>query len=164
MSGSRHRAARRQRWERRWANGPVRSRRLRRDVRRRWLGGVCAGIANYYGCEPWVVRCIAATGLIFLTSLTFVAYWVLFFFVMSPSRHKRRRHRRRPVRGDAGGSHAPEAPELGVRVSPRRSLRNVQAELMQAELRLRRIEAQVTSGRYELHQEFNELDGAADRS
>ena len=35
---------------------------------------------------------------------------------------------------------------------------------MQAELRLRRIEAQVTSGRYELHQEFNELDGAADRS
>ena len=148
--------------ERHWANGPARSRRLRRDSERRWIGGVCAGIGNYYGCEPWLVRCIAATGLIFMTSLTFVAYWVLFFFVMNPSRGKRRHERRHGAGG--GGSHAPEAPELGVRVSPRRSLRNLQADLMQAELRLRRIEAQVTSDRYELHREFNKMDGAADRS
>ena len=30
---------------------------------------------------------------------------------------------------------------------------------MQAELRLRRMEFLVTSGQYDLHKEFNELDG-----
>jgi signal transduction histidine kinase len=29
---------------------------LRRDLSRRWLGGVCAGIARRYGIDPWLVR------------------------------------------------------------------------------------------------------------
>jgi signal transduction histidine kinase/phage shock protein PspC (stress-responsive transcriptional regulator) len=29
---------------------------LRRDLHRRWLGGVCAGIARRYGMDPWLVR------------------------------------------------------------------------------------------------------------
>ena len=37
-------------------------RRLYRDPRRQKIGGVCAGIARYYGMEPWVVRIIAVTG------------------------------------------------------------------------------------------------------
>ena len=53
----------------------------------------------------------------------------------------------------------PPAPELGPKLSPRRSLRNLRADLAQVELRLRRIEFHVTSGRYELQKEFNELTG-----
>ncbi len=146
------------RWEGRWANGPARTKRLCRDSQRRIIGGVCAGIAKYYGAEPWLVRCIALTGLIFLPSLTFVAYWVLFFFVMNPSRDRRRRRKGRSAQPEAGTAHAPEAPELGVGVSPRRSLRNLQADLMQAELRLRRMEAHITSERYELQKEFNKIN------
>ena len=35
---------------------PSRTRRLYRDPERAKIGGVCAGIARYYGIETWVVR------------------------------------------------------------------------------------------------------------
>ena len=149
---------RRRRAERHWTFDRPSAKRLSRDRQRAKLAGVCAGIAHYYGMEPWVVRCMAVTGLIFLPSIVFPAYWIL-FFVMNHSGggERRNRHRARPTNG--GADRASEAPELGARFSPRRSLRNVQADLMQAELRLRRMEFLVTSGQYDLHKEFNELDG-----
>lgn len=147
----------RRRHDRHWSFDRPASKRLSRDRRRAKIAGVCAGIANYYGMEPWVVRCMAVTGLIFLPSIVFPAYWIL-FFVMHRSR-RRERCARRPARPTDGGLGQPsEAPELGAKLSPRRSLRNVRADLMQAELRLRRMEFHITSGQYELQKEFNELD------
>jgi phage shock protein PspC (stress-responsive transcriptional regulator) len=32
------------------------SRPLRRSVRNRWMAGVCAGIAEYFGLDPTVIR------------------------------------------------------------------------------------------------------------
>ena len=54
--------------------------------------------------------------------------------------------------------HTSPAPELGLKLAPRRSLRNVQADLDQAELRLRRMESHVTSGQYELQKELHKID------
>jgi hypothetical protein len=42
--------------------------------------------------------------------------------------------------------------------SKRRSLRHTAADLTQVELRLRRLESFVTSGRYELHKELNKIE------
>lgn len=155
--GRRASSKRRRRHERQWSFDRPAARRLSRDRRRAKIAGVCAGIANFYGMEPWVVRCMAVTGLIFLPSIVFPAYWIL-FFVMHRSRG-RERCARRPAQPPDGGLGQPsEAPEFGAKLSPRRSLRNVRADLMQAELRLRRMEFHVTSGQYELQKEFNELD------
>lgn len=151
------RRRRQRRQERHWPLERPPSQRLFRDSQRRKIAGVCAGIANYYGAQPWVVRCIALTGLIFLPSIVFPAYWIL-FFVMSRPRQGGAKPERAAQANAGEGAHAAAAPELGARVSPRRSLRNVQADLMQAELRLRRMEFHVTSGQYDLHKEFNELD------
>ena len=116
------------------------------------IAGVCSGIAECYGAEPWVVRCIALTGLIFMPSVVFLGYWILYFVMNDPS-------------SDAGQEpseptrrHSAQAPELGARLSPRRSLRTIRAHLAQAELRLRRMEHHVTSGQYELHREFNRIE------
>lgn len=137
-------------------------RRLYLDPKRQRIVGVCAGIARYYGVEPWVVRCIAVTGLLFFPSIVFPAYWIAWIVMEKPpggvdQRHghrgSSRRHRRR-----GGGSLAPEP---GRRMSPRDSLRNVEADLMEVELRLRRMETHVTSGRYELQRELNKIDPAA---
>jgi hypothetical protein len=49
-------------------------------------------------------------------------------------------------------------PELGRVASTRENLRNVEAELNQVELRLRRMESHVTSGQYELQRELNRID------
>lgn len=134
----------------------ARTRKLYRDPQRRWIGGVCAGIAAYYGVEPWVVRCIAVTGLLFMGSIVVPAYLIALFLMKKPpasngeaSRH-RRRHR---------NNHSSPSPELGPQLSPRNSLRDVQADLTEAELRLRRMESHVTSGQFELHRELNRIDG-----
>jgi phage shock protein C len=129
-------------------------RRLYIDRERRRIVGVCAGIARYYGVEPWVVRCIAVTGLLFFPSIVFPAYWIAWLLMERPPgpwEQRRRHHRGRR-------DHRSPAPELGPRLSPRNSLRNVQADLMEVELRLRRMETHVTSGGYELQRELNRID------
>ncbi len=131
---------------------------LYRDLRRARICGVCAGIARYYGVEPWVVRCVAITGLLFFPTIVFPAYLIACFVMDKPpsSVEQRRRARRDGHRRD---DHRSPAPELGPRFSPRYSLRNVQDDLTEVELRLRRMETHVTSGQYELQREFNKIDG-----
>lgn len=130
--------------------------RLYRDPEHQKIAGVCAGIANYYGVESWVVRCIAVTGMLFLPSIVFPAYWIMYFVMDKPPRNgldniaDNGRDRSR-------GSHVPPA-EFGSEPSPRVSLRNAQAGLAQVELRLRRMESHVTSGQYELQRELNKID------
>ena len=161
---------------------------LMRDPERGKIGGVCAGLASYFGVETWVVRLIAVTGLIFLPSVVFPAYWIAFFVMDKPGgRRRARRQRRRRQRDQARGGQSfpnekqdvqaafeqwdgrpPEprggsgdaslAPELGHRLSPRRSLRHVRADFDQIELRLRRIETHITSGRYELQRELSRIE------
>jgi phage shock protein C len=133
-----------------------RSRRLYRDPEHRKIVGVCAGIANYYGIEPWVVRIIAVTGLLFLPSIVFPAYWIGYFLMDKPPAYRQGRDSGRdPRRHDSS-----PAPELGPQLSPRQSLRNVVADMTEVELRLRRIETHVTSGHYELQRELNKIDEA----
>ena len=168
-------------WDRpEWRPWPG-SRELMRDPERGKIGGVCAGLANYFGVETWVVRLIAVTGLIFLPSVVFPAYWIAFFVMDKPGSRRRRQrdHSRggqsfpnekqdmqtafehwdgRPPRRRNSRRDASPAPELGHRLSPRRSLRHVRADFDQIELRLRRIETHITSGRYELQRELSRIE------
>ncbi len=131
-----------------------RTSKLYRDPRRQRIAGVCAGFARYFGVEVWVVRGIAITGVIFMPALTIPAY-IIATLVMPKVR-------------DGGDDvvvdtkqqtdHSSPAPELGARLSPRRSLRSVQGVLDEVELKLRRIESHVTSGQFELQRELKRID------
>jgi len=144
-----------------------RSPRLERDDENAKIVGVCAGIANYYGVEAWVVRCIAVTGLLFFGSIVFPAYWIMYFVMDDPrtpeSARKRTRRSRRKSR-QAESDYEGEKSDMSTRrqnresVSPRRNLRNVQADLQEVELRLRRMETHVTSGQYELQRELHKIE------
>ncbi|MCZ6619173.1 MAG: PspC domain-containing protein [Gammaproteobacteria bacterium] len=113
---------------------------------------MCAGIAKYYGMETWVVRCVAVTGLLFMPQIFFPAYWVAYFVMDKPPRGpSREEYAEEPV-------HVSPAPELGPRFSPRGSLRNAEADLSEVELRLRRMESHVTSGKYELQKELHKIE------
>ena len=127
---------------------PSRHRRRSTDAK---IAGVCLRIADYYGMEPWVVRLIAVTGLLFLPSIVFPAYWILYFVMKSPSRSE-------SASPDAVQDHSSPAPELGPQLSPRHSLRSVQDTLSQAELKLRRMESHLTSGQFELQRDLRRLD------
>jgi phage shock protein C len=144
---ARRRARRRQLQETR-----VRSSRLYRDPEHAKIGGVCAGLANYYGLETWVVRCLAVTGLLFMGQIVFPAYWIAYFVMDTPEKaQRRRRPDNRQRRDRKTGPVRREAP-------PSQTLRGVELDLNQAELRLRRIESHVTSGHYELQKELNRID------
>jgi phage shock protein C len=139
--------------------------RLYRDPEHQKIGGVCAGIARYYGMEIWVVRCIAVTGLLFFPSLVMPAYWIMYFVMDKPpgrdsskragSRSKRS-HRRSWGQGNRTFDQAASgADEIGP---PRYRLRNVQADFAEVELRLRRMESHVTSGQFELQRELHRIE------
>lgn len=136
---------------------------LRRDPKRARIAGVCAGLARYFGVEIWAVRLAAITGLIFLPTIVFPAYWVAYFVMGRPSRN---RHASRST-GSSGNDRDPAQDQAESSSSwqeptapfvPRRSLRNTVADFNNIELRLRRVESFVTSQRYELHRELAKIE------
>ncbi len=54
------------------------SRRLYRDEENKILGGVCAGIGNYFGIDAWIPRI-----LLIITGVGFIAYFILWAFLPS---------------------------------------------------------------------------------
>ncbi len=151
------RRSRRQRRRERWreathASSPgYRTSKLYRDTRRQRVSGVCAGIARYFGVEVWVVRGMAITGLIFMPAVMIPAYIIATLVVPKFSNGE-------TLDAEAPTDHSSPAPELGARLSPRGSLRSVQAVLDEVELKLRRIETHVTSGQFELQRELKRID------
>ena len=146
-----------------WSDEP-RSVKLYRDTKRGKLLGVCAGIGRYYGVEVWVVRCVAITAVIFLNWLAVAAYLVAGLFVLEkePARSQmargkrgKRGKRNRRIRDE--DEDPAETERRYALPSPRQQLRTVDAEFDEVELRLRRMETHITSGRYELHREFGRI-------
>ncbi len=145
-----------------WSDEP-RSVRLCRDTERGKLLGVCAGIGRYYGVEAWVVRCAAITAVIFLNWFAVVAYLVVGLFILDkgPAGSQAAKPRRRAKRDGRNRAEDEDEAETARRYalpSPRQRLRTVDAEFDEVELRLRRMETHITSGRYELHREFGRID------
>ena len=137
--------------EQRGYRPPQRSRSLCLNPARRRIVGVCAGIADYFGVEPWVTRCAALTGLIFMPSVTFPAYWVAFFAMGRPSASG-------GARSGAGECDNEPAALAAEPAAPRRRLRALPARFAELEARLRRMEAHVTSGQYELQRELRNIE------
>jgi phage shock protein C len=146
-------------WQALTINDPgYRTSRLYRDTRNQRISGVCAGIARYFGVEVWVVRCIAITGLIFMSQIVIPAY-IIARIVLPPAPNGETVAVAASDDGAADTSdHTAALPELGLRLSPRHSLRNVQSVLDQLELKLRLMESHVTSGQYELQRELRKID------
>lgn len=148
--------ASRERWRRRepawlWSDEP-RTAKLYRDAKHGKIFGVCGGIARYYGLETWIVRILAVTGLIFLNWVVFVAYLVAALILGREPETAERASGRRRRRGRARFREDRRAS------SPHRLLREVSAHFDEMELRLRRMEAHVTSDNYELRRELAKID------
>ena len=157
-----------------------------RDLDNGRLWGICAGIAPYLGLEIWVVRCLAVTAFIFAPQIIVPAY-IIGYFVLDPhseldalvgaqSPRPTARMRKRHARNQKVAARAErkteareakrarqksrsKSSEPAEPVIPARNvLRNVRGTLNEAELRLRRMEGHVTSGRYELQKELRKID------
>jgi phage shock protein C len=127
-----------------------------RAYRRRPRGrilGVCAWLARYFDVETWVVRVAAITGLIFMPQVVLPAYLVAGIMLRVHERWEREAARQAHRTGESSA-----ADDVLQDVVPATVLRDAEARMRQMELKLRRMEAHVTSGHFELQREFNRLD------
>jgi phage shock protein C len=127
-----------------WTNSSSSRYRLWRDPDRGIIAGVCAGIANYIGTEPIVVRLVAVLGLIFFFPPTVAAYVIL--AVVLP-----------PKPRALYASPEEEAFWRAVNTAPTDTLGALKAKFRDLEDRLGQMESQVASGDFELHRKFRDL-------
>ncbi len=128
--------------------------RLTRSVEQRWIGGVCGGLAEYWGAQAWVVRLVAFIGTLFFPNLLLPAYIIAWILVPRQDDDRWRRRSRRP---DVS-SHDAGAPEFGGRHAFRKSLRTLQRAFREIDRRIRRLEEAVTDPSYGVRREFRKLD------
>jgi phage shock protein C len=126
-----------------WTDSGTRHR-LWRDTDRGILAGVCAGIADYIGVEPIVVRLVAVLGLVFFFPPTIVVYVILAVVL-------------RPKPRALYASPDEEAFWRGVGIAPADTLHSLKRKFADLEARLAQMESQVASGDFELHRQFRDL-------
>lgn len=131
---------------------------LLRDDENGKIAGVCAGIADYFGWELWLVRIITVSafflggsGIIFVL---YIAAWVVLEKKSKAAKHL--------AAGSSAAAYADRPVELKTRVwqrgeSPKQALQHLNHQFNSMELKLRDMERHVTSNRFQLNREFNNL-------
>ncbi|MFQ2269585.1 envelope stress response membrane protein PspC [Aeromonas enteropelogenes] len=126
-------------------------RNLYRDPRQGKIAGVCAGLADYFGVETWIVRLLAISGLIFAGFITFTAYMAAWFLLD-----------KKPVtlyeqEEEAFAEVRMKARSWQAGITPHQALGRINRELNALEPRLQQIEKLVTSKEFTLQREFRKL-------
>lgn len=114
------------------------------------IGGVCAGIANYFGLEIWLVRVLMAsaiilTGFFGLPLLCYVVAW----FVLDDEPKLQEDLSESPI---SVKSNIWQSGEL-----PRQALHDIKHRFSELEGRLRNLEGHVTSSAFNLKREIDQL-------
>ena len=120
---------------------PSRSRLYRRPKEESKVAGVCGGLADYLGINTSFVRVCALLGLIMFTAPTLIGYFVLIAALDE-----------RP--DDLFETEAERAFWRGVRVEPSQTVSGLSHKFRALELRLRGIEAQVTSPGFKMDRDL----------
>lgn len=121
-----------------------RSRKLYRNRKSGTIGGVCAGLADYFELDVRLVRIIAITCLIFTVQVAFIAYWVAYFVLNDDPR---------TLTNEDGQLNS----KFNTSHERKAVLNSVYDRFTRVEQRLRDIEAHVTSPRYTLRDEIDKL-------
>ena len=127
--------------------------RLMRDMERKKIAGVCAGLASYWGTETWVVRVATVVAGLFFAQVVIIAYIIAWLLLpRSDDAHRGERTRRPDV-----SNHDPVAPEFGGRYAGRKSLRTLAKAFQEIDRRIGKLEQVVTDPNFSVYREFNKL-------
>lgn len=117
--------------------------RSKKDVK---ISGVCAGIAEYFNIEVWLVRLVAASFLIFSGTLAVIVYFVAYFIMDEKKADDKAAH----------------TVEIKTKVwqggqPPQRAFHEIAKEFNELEQSLQRLEGYVTSNAYKIDRELKQL-------
>jgi phage shock protein C len=140
-------------YEERIYNSGQGPKRLRRNKIDGVLGGVCAGLGDYFGIDPVIVRVITVITF-FFTGVTFLLYFLLWIFVPSDKRapyHREYREARKAKRKKGRNDES-------VRPYRTATFRDVKSKYRSLETRLQDLERSVTSSEWRLRRQFRDLE------
>ncbi|MGR5140959.1 envelope stress response membrane protein PspC [Photobacterium sp. DNB23_23_1] len=124
---------------------------LFRDPKNGKLGGVCAGVAEYFGMEIWLVRILTVSafllGVGFIVTLAYVAAWLILDKMPEERIQQQTVFREHQVKQKTWQAGKPAG----------QILQNVENELDNMEHELRDMEAYVTSSAFKVDREFRNL-------
>jgi len=115
-------------------------------------GGVCAGIGDYTGLDPVIVRILFVLSFFFLLGpLAFVIYFGLCIFVPTDNRapYKREKREARRAKREAAPNEAP------ARTA---KFKDVKSKFRSIETRLADMEKSITSSEWQLRRQFRDLE------
>jgi len=122
----------------------IQSRPFARSADRAVIGGVCAGLSDYFGFNLRMTRLLALIALFMAFPFAIIGYFGAVLLI--PSRHDPERQPGHDARF-----------EQALRSSPKQTLTDVKRRFQTLDRRLARLERYVTSPRFNLDQEFRKL-------
>lgn len=136
---------------------------LLRDDRNGKIAGVCAGVADYFGWELWLVRIVVlASVLLGFGTFLPVLYLVGWIVLEKKSVAERRKNSNDGADYQAPIVVKPRPVEVKTRVwqrgeSARQALAHLRSQFDNIETRVRQMESYVTSSQFQLEREINKL-------
>ncbi len=117
---------------------------LYRDKKHRIIGGVCAGIADYFGINRLIVRLITLVSLFMFTLPTSAIYLLAMFFLKTRPEH-------------IDGNEDEKRLWQSIHRSPQRTISNIRSRFSTMEERMQGMESYLTSKKYKLDRAFEDL-------
>lgn len=115
------------------------------DKRNRWIWGVCSGVADYFGWDPLWVR--VGTVVLTISGLGFLPIVYIALGILADNKPRELY------------DESPDEAQFWkkVRVSPKRTIRDVRSSFREVDRRLRDVEAYMTSSNSRLANEIDQL-------
>lgn len=150
------------------------NRQLYRDTEHARIAGVCAGVANYFGIERWLVRILAVTGFFLLAGPFMLVAYVAGWFILDkkplghePVAPKKAsnvfQHTGKGWR-NVISSDGDDSQKVSVKTKvwqagepPKQAFHDISKRFSEAENRLRSMERYVTSREFQLNREISKL-------
>ena len=146
---------------------------LHRDTENGRIAGVCAGIAEFFGLEVWLVRILTLTGFFLLAGPFVLVAYIAAWFILDkkPARSSRhdevKEHYNSRLHKGKGWHNVVDTEEdkkveVKARVwqagePPRQAFFDIKRKFSRIENRLRKMETYVTSSEYQVSREINKL-------
>lgn len=142
---------------------------LYRDTNNKRIAGVCAGVAEYFGLETWLVRILVVTGFFLLAGPFVLVAYVAAWFILDKKPDGLQSETPQPQFSKGKGWRNPNAGQVKyskVEVKtkvwqagepPKQAFHDIRNRFKKAEARLRKMETYVTSKEYQLNKEISRL-------
>lgn len=121
---------------------------LYRDPENAKLGGVCAGIAEYFDIEVWIVRLLVVSAFLFTAGFFVAIAYVMAYFVLDKIPEKQQWQQ------NAYKKHKVKKKAWQTGDSAQKILDNISIELDQIQQNIEQMEDYVTSFEYKINREF----------